>query len=73
MKRIPTHPYIQNIVREWHRMHQDDYNSINSYLDGSYRKWLGTHGFKTPVVGDHLEFPDNFSDHELLLFILKWS
>lgn len=73
MKRISKHPYIQNIVRAWHSMHPDDLNSIKSYMDGSYRKWLSTHGFKTPVTGDYLEFSDNFSDEELLHFIIKWS
>lgn len=69
MKTLPKLPYLQNIVTEYRRMHPDW-----SYLaNGSYKTWLSQFGFCVPVKGDYLEFPDDFSDHDLMLFVLRWS
>jgi hypothetical protein len=38
-----------------------------------FRDWLRQFGFKVPVRGDYLEFPDDFSEQQLLLFVLRWS
>ena len=69
MKTLPKLPYLQNIVKEYHRI-QPGY----AYLaDGSYRNWLSQFGFRVPVQGDYLEFPDDFSEHDLMMFVLRWS
>ena len=66
MKTLPKLPYLQNIVAE--------------YLNGGawpvgpeYKYWLAQFGFKVPVQGDYLEFPDDFSEKALLMFILRFG
>lgn len=68
MKTLPKLPYIQNIVEYYHR-------STGKWVIGSdeYRYWLRQFGFAVPIRGDYLEFPDEFSDKDLTLFIIKWS
>lgn len=58
---------MQNLVTEYSK--QCD----NKWIRENYVPWLRTHGFKVPIRGDYLEFPDTFSDEELLKFILKYS
>jgi hypothetical protein len=75
MKTIPQHPYLQNIVAEYHRQHgtpnifdDNDHLRFNDYI-----KWLKQFGFRVPMDFHKIEFPDDFPDDELLLFILRWS
>lgn len=69
MKTVPQLPYLQNIVRHW--------NSTGNRLAYSdeYIKYLKQFGFKVPVdiMNDYLEFPDDFSDEDLMLFVLRWQ
>lgn len=66
MKRLPKLPYLQNIVCEYHEQH-------GIFFGAEYANWLKQFRFKVPVKGDYLEFPDDFSDEDLLLFALTWS
>lgn len=68
MKKLPRDPYLQKIVAEWRTI-----KPVDPYTGYDYINWLRTHGFSTPVTGDYLEFPDDFSDQDLVIFILKWS
>lgn len=67
MKTLPTRPYLQNIVSNFHA--QGGHSIGTTY----YREWLSQFGFTVPISGDYLEFPDDFSDQELFMFILRWS
>ena len=67
MKTLPNLPYLQNIVKEYHRQHGLVTDS-NHYIE-----WLGQFGFLVPMDFDKLVFPDDFSDSDLLLFVLRWS
>lgn len=68
MKTLPKLPYLQNIVAEWHRV------SGGTWPVGpEYSYWLAQFGFKVPVREDYLEFPDNFSEKELLLFTIRFG
>ena len=69
MKTIPQHPYLQNIVAEYHRQR----GATTVFDANDYRKWLGQFGFRVPMDFHKIEFPDNFSDRDLLSFILRWS
>lgn len=71
MKQLPKLPYLQNILQYW--AEQIDGDHYRYYADGSYQKWLSTLGFAVPVWGDYLEFPDDFTDEELTMFMLRWS
>lgn len=67
MKKLPKLPYIQNIVNHYH-------TSTGTWsISKEYRDWLKQFGFAVPIRGDYLEFPDDFSDNDLLLFVLRWS
>lgn len=67
MKTLPKLPYIQNIVAHYH-------TSTGKWsLGDEYRYWLRQFGFAVPIMGDYLEFPDDFTDQDLALFILRWS
>ena len=75
MKTIPNRPYLQNIVAEYHRQRgtpnvfdDKDYFKFEDYI-----KWLKQFGFLVPMDFDNLVFPDDFSDQDLMLFILRWS
>ena len=68
MKTLPKYPYLKNIVSYCCET-QDLKVRPGS---PSYRDWLLQFGFKVPV-DDHLEFPDDFDEKELMLFILRWS
>jgi hypothetical protein len=70
MKRLPKLPYLQNLVAAYRKEH--GFDTARSVTD-HYREWLRQYGFKVPIEGDYLEFPDDFSDEKLLLFKLKWS
>ena len=67
MKTLPQHPYLQNIVAEYHRQRG---TTVFDYND--YRKWLKQFGFRVPMDFHKIEFPDDFSDQDLLLFVLRW-
>lgn len=67
MKTVPKIPFLQNIVEEYQHQGCEDWYS------GHYREWLRQFGFAVPIRGDYLEFPDDFPDEELCLFILRWS
>ena len=41
-------------------------------MSPNYVEWLATHGFKVPV-DDELEFSDEFTDNDIMLFVLRWS
>jgi len=71
MKRLPKLPYIQNIVEHYREVTGSDH--FKAYADGRYQRWLATLGFSVPIYGDYLEFPDDFPDEELTMFILRWS
>lgn len=69
MKTLPQLPYLQNIVRHWH-------STGNQYIGtDDYVEYLKQFGFQVPVdiMKDYLEFPDNFNDQDLTLFVLRWS
>jgi hypothetical protein len=67
MKTLLTRPYLQNIVAEYHRQKGSlDYKN-------DYPAWLCQFGFQVPIMNDHLEFPDDFPDDELVMFVLRWS
>lgn len=68
MKTLPKLPYIQNILNYYH-------TSTGILMIGTdeYRSWLRQFGFAVPIRGDYLEFPDDFPDDKLTLFILRWS
>lgn len=67
MKTLPKRPYLQNIVTYYRETH-----SIPG-LGPNYSNWLRQFGFKVPIEGEYLEFPDDFSDKDLTLFVIKWS
>ena len=68
MKTLPQYPYLQNIVAEYHRQR----GTPNVFDANDYHKWLGQFGFRVPMDFDKIEFPDDFSDQDLLLFVLRW-
>jgi hypothetical protein len=68
-KTLPQYPYLQNIVAAY----RSEYGH-NPVANDHYRTWLRQFGFTVPVPSfDQLEFPDDFSDEQLMLFILRWS
>lgn len=71
MKLLPKLPYLQNIVQEYHRQHQP-LDGLWGF-DSSYREWLRQFGFAVPVMGDWLEFPDDFREEKLLLFTIRFG
>jgi len=71
MKTIPQRPYLQNIVREYHR--QRGFTSQTQWDTTDYVKWLGQFGFLIPMDFDNLVFPDDFSDQDLMMFVLRWA
>ena len=73
MKTLPKLPYIQNIVSEWHRHNGGKTFFTGQQMGDEYREFLKTFGFKVPVTGDYLEFPDDFPDEKITLFVLRWS
>lgn len=71
MKTLPHEPYLKNIVAEYRRQYGiPDYKLIAS---DQYREWLRQFGFKVPADFHILEFPDDFPDEELTMFVLRWS
>ena len=66
-KTLSASPYL------WHMAYA--FQDIGEHFVGSkeYSEWLSTHGFKVPVEGNILEFPDTFTDQDILVFVLKWS
>ncbi len=71
MKTLPQYPYLQNIVAEYRRQFVDRTDG-KQYWEG-YQEWLSQFGFKVPANFNVLEFPDDFSDEKLTMFILRWS
>lgn len=67
-KTLPQYPYLQNIVAEYHRQT----GTLEFDMD-VYTEWLMKFGFKVPADFHVLEFPDDFSDEDLMMFILRWS
>lgn len=69
MKTLPINPYLQNIARHYKDLHGPFSRSYKQY-----RPWLAQFGFVVPVKDkDQLEFPDDFSEQDLIMFILRWS
>lgn len=72
MKTLPQYPYLQNIVSVYRReygLHDNDPVASDHYIT-----WLRQFGFTVPVSSfDQLEFPDDFPDKDLTLFLLRWS
>lgn len=81
MKTLPKIPYLGNIAAYYRETHDCEpvspRKSASRRLIGlgtpHYRDWLLQFGFKVPVEGDLLEFPADFTDQQLTLFILRWS
>ena len=67
MKSLPRLPYLKNIVQEYYAQ------GHKSMGTSEYRDWLKQFGFRVPVRDDYLEFPDSFSEQQLLLFVLRWA
>jgi len=69
MKTLPQYPYLQNIVRHWHTL-GNSYAGTDEYIN-----YLKQFGFAVPVdiMKDQLEFPDDFDDKDLMLFMLRWA
>ena len=68
MKLLPKYPYLQNLETE--------YTALPGYMGFAgyhYRDWLMQFGFKVPVMGDYLEFPDDFCEKKLLLFKIRFG
>lgn len=68
MKTLPKHPFIQNLAAAYRAETKE-----TMLLNPEYRNWLSQFGFAVPVYGDELQFPDDFPDDQLILFMLKWS
>lgn len=72
MKTLPQYPYLQNIVAAYrceYGLHDN-----TPVASDHYRTWLRQFGFTVPVPSfDQLEFPDNFSDKDMLMFLLRWT
>jgi hypothetical protein len=67
MKRLPTYPYLTNILAEYYREKQ------TCHIGSDYPRWLQQFGFVVPIYTDYLEFPDDFSEQQLMMFIIRWS
>lgn len=72
MKILPKLPYIQNIVTHYHK-ETGRWAFPDWAFSDEYKYWLRQFGFAVPIRGDYLEFPDEFPDEKLTLFILRWS
>lgn len=72
MKQITKLPYINNLMRHY-RFHHGRIFSQNSETIYKYRDWLKQFGFQVPIKGDYLEFPDDYPDEKITMFILRWS
>lgn len=70
MKKLSDYPYLQNIVSHYNKMN-DNHNGPLTRDD--YITYLKTFGFKVPIDFGTLEFPDDFSEKDLMMFILRWS
>ncbi len=70
MKTLPQYPYLQNIVAEYRRQH--GMGPTHLWDSNHYIKWLSQFGFRVPMDFHKLVFPDDFSDQDLLLFVLRW-
>lgn len=68
MKTLPKLPYLQNIVQEYRKQ-----SAAANFDQKDYIQWLQQFGFAVPVREDRLEFPDEFSDEQLMMFILRFS
>jgi hypothetical protein len=68
---LPSHPYLQNIVKEYHT--QCGGYDFTNYAGEKYRDWLKQFGFKVPVHSFMLEFNEDFTEEDLLAFILRWG
>jgi hypothetical protein len=69
MKLVPKNPYLGNIMAHY----CECVGTSIAFVGSDYREWLKRFGFKVPVRTDYLEFPDDFPDHDLTMFILRWS
>lgn len=68
MKRLPVLPYLNNMVEYYRKNYGSIYNHHDAYVE-----WLKTFGFKVPIDKNNIEFPDDYSDEQLIAFILRWS
>jgi hypothetical protein len=69
MKLIPKNPYLENIMAHYCECVSTELGIARPV----YREWLKSFGFKVPVRTDYLEFPDDFPEHDLTMFMLRWS
>ena len=74
MKTLPARPYLTNIAAHYLREHgiPGPWQGFGLAYD-EYAPWLKQFGFKVPVDNNILEFTDDFSDKDLMLFVLRWS
>lgn len=80
MKKLPILPYIQNIVAHYHNLRGGPHPErgiriceMYGISEDVYPNWLRQFGFTVPIDGDYLEFPDDFPDEKITLFVLRWS
>jgi hypothetical protein len=71
MKVLSKLPYLENISKEYNT--QFSRQEPNKWFSDHYRQWLMQFGFKVPAKGNYLEFLHEYTEHDLLLFTLKWS
>jgi hypothetical protein len=48
-------------------------NSNGPLYHDDYITYLKSFGFRVPIEFGTLEFPDDFSEKDLMMFILRWS
>jgi hypothetical protein len=70
MTKLPDYPYLQNIVSYYRKMTD---NSNGPLYHDDYITYLKSFGFRVPIEFGTLEFPDDFSEKDLMMFILRWS
>lgn len=67
LKLLPLQPYWNNVCKHWNKEH------INKIYDFSaFKEWQKEIGIKRILYG-HIEFVDDFTNKDLLMFILKWG
>lgn len=72
MKRISKFPYIDNLFYHY-RFNMGPVFSKREYGIVQYHDWLRQFGFEVPIKGQYLEFPDDFPDKKITMFVLKWG
>lgn len=72
MKQIPKLPYIHNLWRHY-RFNFGPVFGLGQIGVIQYHEWLKQFGFTVPIKGQYLEFPDDFPDKKITMFVLKWG